>query len=404
MPEMQWLEGGITAVPGVLAAGLAAGIKASGRKDLALVYSSAPARAAAVFTSNQVKGAPVLVSQEHMRARKAQAIVASSGCANVCTGDQGVKDAREMTRIVGELLRVPAQHVLVAATGVIGQPLPMDKIRSALPKLVKALSPQGSRNAAEAIMTTDTVAKEAALRVEVGGRPVTIGGIAKGVAMLEPHLATMFCFLATDAAITADALQAVLRRAVDRSFNRVTVDGDQSTSDTVAVLANGLAENAPIERGGRGLRQFEQGLFAVAEKLAHMLVKDGEGVSKVVEIHVRGARSGKEALVAARSIANSPLVKTAIYGVDPNWGRLMMALGKSAARVVQDRVAIAIGGEPVVQHGTGVPGMRVDRIREIMGGAEYTIVIDLGQGRGEDRVWTSDLTEEYVRLNSKYTT
>ena len=404
MPDLSWLDGGITAVPGILASGMVAGIKASGKPDLALVYSSAPARAAAVFTSNQVKGAPVLVSQEHIRGRKAQAIVACSGCANVCTGEQGLKDAREMTKTVGDLLRIPAQQVLVASTGVIGQALPMDKVRTALPKLVKALSPQGSRSAAEAIMTTDTVAKEVALRVEVGGRSVTIGGIAKGVAMLEPHLATMFCFIATDAMIAADALDAALRRAVDRSFNRVTVDSDQSTSDTVAILANGLAENALLERGGKAFRAFSEGLNAVAERLARMLVKDGEGVSKVVEIHVRGARSGKDALLAARSVANSPLVKTAICGADPNWGRLMMALGKSSARVVQDRVGISIGDHKVVEQGALIAGARLDRVREVMGAPEYTIDIDLGQGRGEDRVWTSDLTEEYVRLNSKYTT
>jgi glutamate N-acetyltransferase / amino-acid N-acetyltransferase len=404
MPDFQWLEGGITAVPGILAAGITAGIKPSGKKDLALIYSSSPARAAAVFTTNQVKGAPVLVSQEHVKGRQAQAIVASSGCSNVCTGEQGIRDAREMTKIVGEHLRIPAQRVLIAATGVIGQPMPMDKVRPSLPKLVKALSPQGSRSAAEAIMTTDTIPKEAALRVDVGGRPVTIGGIAKGVAMLEPHLATMFCFLATDAVIAADALQVSLRRAMDRSFNRVTVDGDESTSDTVAVLANGLAENAPLERGGRGLAQFRAALEAVAGRLARMLVQDGEGATKVVEVRVRGARTRREALIAARSVANSPLVKTAICGADPNWGRIMMALGKSAARVSPERVAIQIGDEPIVERGMLRPGARMDRVEATMRGSEYRIVIDLALGRGEDSVWTSDLTEEYVRLNSKYTT
>src|SRR5262249_51853747 len=232
--EHEWLEGGITAVPGILAGGVVAGIKPSGKKDLALIYSSTPARAAAGFTPNQGKGAPGLVSAEPVRGGQAQAIVASSGCANVCTGEQGIKDAREMTRLVGELLRIPANHVLIAATGVIGVPLPMDKIRAALPKLAKSLSPQGGRAAAEAIMTTDTMPKDAALRVEIGGRPVTIGGIAKGVAMLEPHLATMFCFVATDAVVARGALGAVVRRAVDGSFNRATIDSDTSTSDTVA--------------------------------------------------------------------------------------------------------------------------------------------------------------------------
>jgi len=404
MQEIQWLEGGITTVPGILASGIAAGIKPSGKKDLALIYSSVPARAAAVFTQSQVKGAPVLVSREHMRDGRVQAILASSGCSNVCTGEQGLKDAREMTRIVGELLHVSPRQVLIAATGVIGQLLPMDKIRTGLPKLVKGLSPQGGRHAAEAILTTDTVPKEAALRLEVAGRPITLGGIAKGVGMLEPHLATMFCFMATDAMVAGDALQSVLRRTVDRSFNRITVDGDQSTSDTVAVLANGLAENAPLERGGKGLRQFARGLEALTTRLAKLLVEDGEGATKLVEIRLCGARTRREALLAARSVANSPLVKTALNGADPNWGRIMMALGKSPARVAPDRVCIAIGDEVLVERGVQKPGARLDRIREVMGGREYAITIDLALGRGEDRVWTSDLSEEYVRINAKYTT
>jgi glutamate N-acetyltransferase / amino-acid N-acetyltransferase len=400
----EWLEGGITAVPGILAGGIVAGIKPSGKKDLALIYSSTPARAAAVFTSNQVKGAPVLVSREHVRSGQAQAIVASSGCANVCTGEQGIKDAREMTRLVGELLRIPASHVLVAATGVIGVPLPMDKIRAALPRLAKSLSPQGGRAAAEAIMTTDTRPKEAALRVEIGDRPVTIGGIAKGVAMLEPHLATMFCFVATDAVVARGALGAVVRRAVDGSFNRTTVDSDQSTSDTVALLANGLAENPPLEAGVRGLRQLAGGVEAVMAKLARMLVADGEGATKLVTVAVRGAASRRDALIAARAVANSPLVKTAINGADPNWGRVMMALGKSSARVEQEKISIAFGDERLVERGMQKEGVRLERVREIMGQSEYDITIDLGLGRGEDRVWTCDLSEEYVRLNAKYTT
>jgi glutamate N-acetyltransferase/amino-acid N-acetyltransferase len=404
LAEIEWLEGGVTAVPGVLAGGIAAGVKPSGRKDLSLIYSTTPARAAAVFTSNQVKGAPVLVSMDHVRGGVAQAIVANSGCANVCTGEQGLRDAREMTRLTGELLKIPPKHVLIAATGVIGTPLPMDKIRAALPRLVKSLSPKGGRTAAEAIMTTDTRPKEAALRVEINGRPVTMGGIAKGVAMLEPHLATMFCFIVTDAVVARDALGAVTRQVVNRSFNRVTVDGDQSTSDTVAVLANGLADNAPLETGGRGMRPFVRALEALSGKLARMLVADGEGASKLITVTVRGAASRRDALAAARSVANSPLVKTAINGMDPNWGRIMMALGKSPARIDQDKVTISFDDETVVERGMLREGVRMERVREIMGGAEYTIAIDLGLGRGDETVWTCDLSEEYVRLNSKYTT
>jgi glutamate N-acetyltransferase/amino-acid N-acetyltransferase len=404
MADLEWLEGGVTAVPGILAGAVAAGIKPSGRKDLALVHSPTPARVATVFTSNQVKGAPVLVSTEHARGGVAQAIIASSGCANVCTGEQGIRDAREMTKAVADLLRISPQHVLIAATGVIGVPLPMDRIRAAMPKLVKALSPQGGRAAAEAIMTTDTRPKEAALRVEVSGRPVTLGGMAKGVGMMEPHLATMFCFVTTDAVIARDALSGITRRAVDRSFNRITVDGDQSTSDTVAVLANGLAENAALERGSRGLRQFARGLEALMDRLARMLVADGEGATKLVTIAVRGAASRREATAAARSVANSFLVKTAINGQDPNWGRIMMALGKSAARVDQTRVTIAFGEEVMVERGMLREGVRLEKIREVMTAPEYGITIDLGLGSGEDRVLTCDLSEEYVRINAKYTT
>jgi glutamate N-acetyltransferase / amino-acid N-acetyltransferase len=404
MPELEWLDGGVTAVPGILAGAVGAGIKPSGKKDLALVHSPTPARVAAVFTTNQVKGAPVLVSMEHARGGVAQAIIASSGCANVCTGEQGIRDAREMTTAVADLLRISPQHVLIASTGVIGVPLPMDRIRGALPKLVKALSPQGGRAAAEAIMTTDTRPKEAALRVEVSGRPITLGGMAKGVGMIEPHLATMFCFVTTDAVIARDALAGITRRAVDRSFNRITVDSDQSTSDTVAVLANGLAENAALERGSRGLRQFARGLEALMDRLARMLVADGEGATKLVTISVRGAASRRDATVAARSVANSPLVKTAINGQDPNWGRIMMALGKASARVEQARVSIAFGEETIVERGMLREGVRLEKIHDVMTQAEYAITIDLGLGSGEDRVVTCDLSEEYVRINAKYTT
>jgi glutamate N-acetyltransferase/amino-acid N-acetyltransferase len=407
--DLDWLEGGVTAVPGFLAGGVAAGIKASGKKDLALIHSPSPARSAAVFTTNQVKGAPVLVSMEHARTGALQAIVASSGCSNVCTGERGIRDAREMVKQTAELLRIPPSHVLIASTGVIGQPLPMDKIRAAIPKLVKSLSPQGGREAAEAVMTTDTRQKEAALRCEVGGRTVTLGGMAKGVGMIEPHLATMFCFVTTDAAVARGALDPILRRSVDRSFNRITVDSDQSTSDTVAVIANGLAENAPLDKGARGLRDFAVALDALVGRLARMLVEDGEGATKLVSITVRGAASRRDALVAARSVANSPLVKTAINGSDPNWGRIMMALGKAAARVEQDKVSISFGGEDgqaerLVERGMLREGVRLDRVREIMGRQALDITIDLGIGRGEERVWTCDLSEEYVRINGKYTT
>jgi glutamate N-acetyltransferase/amino-acid N-acetyltransferase len=398
--ELEWIDGGITAVPGILAAGLHAGIKAAPARDLALVYSSTPATAAGVFTTSRIQGAPVKVSRERLQGGVAQAIVASSGCSNVATGEQGLRDAREMTEIVAKHLRVPEERVLVASTGIIGRYLPMDKIRPALPKLVKALSPQGSRAAAEGIMTTDTHPKEAALRVEIGGRRVTIGGIAKGTGMIHPLMATMFCFVATDLAVERDALQGGLRRAVAGSFNRISVDGDRSTSDTVVILANGLAENRPLARGDRRLRAFQQALDALTQRLAVMLVRDGEGATVVIDVRVRGARTRRDAEVAARSVANSPLLKTAMAGRDPNWGRIMSALGASGVPLQEDRIAIWYGEEQVAAAGRLREGVRWDRVKAELAKPEVTVTVDLGLGAGHDHIWTCDLTADYVKINT----
>jgi glutamate N-acetyltransferase/amino-acid N-acetyltransferase len=398
--EHDWIDGGITAVPGVLAAGIHAGIKPTPARDLALVYSSTPATAAGVFTTNRIVGAPVKVSRERLHAGVAQAIVASSGCSNVATGEQGVRDAREMTEIVAKHLRIPDERVLVASTGIIGRYLPMEKIRPALPKLVKALSPAGSRLAAEGIMTTDTHPKEAALRVEIGGRRVTIGAIAKGAGMIHPMMATMFCFVATDLAVEREGLRGAIRRAVTGSFNRISVDGDRSTSDTVIVLANGLAENRPLARGDRGLRPFQQALDALTQRLAVMLVKDGEGATLVIDVRVRGAKTRRDAELAARSIANSSLFKTAMAGRDPNWGRVMSALGAAGVTVQEDRVAIWYGEEQVAAGGRLREGVRWDQVKAELAKPEVTVTVDLGLGSAHDHIWTSDLTADYVKINT----
>ena len=386
--DIEWIDGGITTVPGILAAGLHAGIKTSSARDLALVYSSTPATAAGVFTTNRIQGAPVKVSRERLRHGVAQAIVASSGCSNVATGEQGLKDAREMTEIVAKHLRIPEERVLVASTGVIGRPLPMDKIRPALPKLVKALSPQGSRHAAEGIMTTDTHPKEAALRVEIGGRRVTMGGIAKGTGMIHPMMATMFCFVATDLAVERDALQAALRRAVGESFNRISVDGDRSTSDTVVVLANGLAENRPLARGDRRLRSFQHALDALAERLAVMLVKDGEGATLVIEIRVRGAKTRRDAGAAARSMATSSLLKAAFARAGPELGT-----GHVCPRGIRDPAPGRPGGDLVrggagrgrrEGQGRGAMGSREGRARQARGDAHRGSRPRLGPGSHVD--------------------
>jgi glutamate N-acetyltransferase/amino-acid N-acetyltransferase len=398
--EHEWIDGGITAVPGILAAGFHAGIKPPPARDLALVYSSNPATAAGVFTTNRIVGAPVKVTRERIRSGVAQAIVASSGCSNVATGEQGIRDAREMTEIVAKHLRIPDERVLVASTGVIGRYLPMEKIRPALPKLVKGLSPEGSRAAAEGIMTTDMHPKEAALRVEIGGRRVTIGGIAKGTGMIHPMMATMFCFVATDLAVEREGLQSAIRRAVTGSFNRISVDGDRSTSDTVIVLANGLAENRALTRGDRRLRPFQQALDALTQRLAVMLVKDGEGATLVIDVRVRGAKTRGDAEQAARSIANSNLFKTAMAGRDPNWGRVMSALGAAGVAVQEDRVAIWYGEEQVAAGGRLRESVRWDLVKAELAKPEVSVTVDLGLGSAQDHIWTCDLTTDYVKINT----
>jgi len=400
MADLEWLDGGITAVPGILAAGLHCGIKPTPARDLSLVYSSAPATAAGVFTTNRIQGAPVRLSRERLRAGVAQAIVTSSGCSNVCTGEQGLRDAREMTEVVAQHLRIPDARVLVASTGVIGRYLPMERIRPALPKLVKALSPQGSRHAAEGIMTTDTHPKEAALRVEIGGRPITIGAIAKGTGMIHPMMATMLCFVATDLAVEREALQAAVRRAANGSFNRISVDGERSTSDTVVILANGLAENRPLARGDRRLRAFQQALDALTQRLAVMQVRDGEGATMVIDVHVRGAKTRRDAETAARAIANSNLFKTAMAGRDPNWGRVMSAVGAAGVAVQEDRVGIWYGEEQVAAHGKPKEGVRWERVKAELAKPEITLTVDLGLGLARDHIWTCDLTQDYVKINT----
>jgi glutamate N-acetyltransferase/amino-acid N-acetyltransferase len=305
-----------------------------------------------------------------------------------------------MTEIVAKHLRIPDERVLVASTGVIGRNLPMDKIRAGLPKLVKGLSPEGSRAAAEGIMTTDTHPKEAALRVEIGGRRVTIGGIAKGTGMIHPMMATMFCFVATDLAVEREGLQGAIRRAVGGSFNRISVDGDRSTSDTVIILANGLAENRALARGDRQLRPFQLALDALTQRLAVMLVKDGEGASLVIDVRVRGAKTRGDAEAAARSIANSNLFKTAMAGRDPNWGRVMSALGAAGVAVQEDRVAIWYGEEQVAAGGCLRDGVRWDRVKAELAKPEVAVTVDLGLGAAQDHIWTCDFTTDYVKINT----
>ncbi len=344
---------GITFPRGFKAAGLACGIKKDSRPDLALVYSEVPAAAAAVFTTNRVQAAPVTVSREHIKSGSAQAILLNSGNANACTGVKGLADAKTTAGAVASLLNCRPEAVLLASTGVIGVPLPLQAILDSLSALTTRLSTEGGAEAAQAIMTTDTFPKEAAVTVELGGREVRIGGMAKGSGMIHPQMATLLGVITTDAPLGHEVLNAVLHQVIDQTFNRITVDGDTSTNDTVFLLANGCAGGEKIT-GGKELEKFSAALYQVASRLAHMIVKDGEGATKFLTIQVVGARTEKEAETAARAVANSNLVKTAFFGEDANWGRILAAVGYSGIDFTPEKTEILLAGLPVFA-GTGLP-------------------------------------------------
>jgi len=400
--RLRRLEGGVTAPKGFRAAGIHCGIKASRTRDLALVVSDNLASATAMFTTNAVRAAPVLVSQETIQAGMAQAIIVNSGNANACTGAQGLADAREMVTLTAQALGIAPEYVLVASTGMIGTPLPMAAIRSGIPLLVQALSPD-SRDAAEAIRTTDGFAKSTAAQIEIAGTKVTIGGMTKGAGMIHPQMATTLSFLTTDAVIAAPLLRAALRTAVNQSYNCISVDGDTSTNDSIFLLANGQAGNPSITEEGEALDRFQAALNAVTRDLAKMIVRDGEGATKLVTITVRGARTVHDAKAAVATLSTSLLVKTALAGADPNWGRVMAALGRSGVAMEEDRVAISICGIPIAQRGLGISSA-LEAAAEAMRRPEIDLLIDLNLGDATQTGWTCDLNEAYVKFNSKYTT
>ncbi|HHW41167.1 MAG TPA: bifunctional glutamate N-acetyltransferase/amino-acid acetyltransferase ArgJ [Syntrophomonadaceae bacterium] len=397
------VPGGVTAPKGFQAAGVAAQIRKKGRRDLAVIYSQVPAVAAALYTQNRVKAAPVLVTREHLAGRTAQAIVVNSGIANACTGEQGLADARQMALWTGEMLGIAPEHVVVASTGVMGVPLPMQKIEAGIRRAVKELSVAGGGAAAEAIMTTDTTPKEYAVKFTCGGKEITVGGIAKGSGMIHPNLATMLAFIATDAAVSPDALYDALRWAGDRSFNAVTVDGDTSTNDMVVCLANGLAGNEPITGHGSDFLLFRDALFAVCRELAKMIARDGEGASKFLEVRVKGAACEEDGRTIARAVAGSSLVKAALFGEDANWGRILSAAGNAGVSFEPDKVDIYLGDLQVAARGTGL-SFDEDRARSILEGREVIITLDLKQGDAEAVAWGCDLSFDYVRINAQYRT
>jgi glutamate N-acetyltransferase/amino-acid N-acetyltransferase len=391
------------AVPsGFLFATVEAAIKKPGRRDMALIYSERESVMAGMFTSNRVKAAPVRLDARLIKSGKGQAIIVNSGNANACTGAQGMKDAVEMCGLVSGIKGIRTDRVYVCSTGVIGTPLPMERIRRGIPELVANLGKMTFNDVAAAIMTTDTFPKIAARQVKLGGKTVTISGICKGAGMIQPNMATMLAFILTDASIEKPALSAALRKSVSRSFNRITVDGDMSTNDTVLIMANGVVGNKVVRLKTKDYETFTTALTELSYELSEMIVRDGEGATKLVEVEVRNARSDKEAARGAFAIANSLLVKTAIYGNDANWGRLLAALGYSGIDIKEEKTDVYFNGLLIAKKGlaTGVD----KEANETMKNRKLNILIDLHLGKGSAKVLTCDLTGDYIKINAEYRT
>ena len=391
---------GVTVPRGFRAAAVAAGLKPD-RLDLALVVADRPCAAAGVFTANLAQAAPVVVSREHLRGGRARAVVINAGCANAGTGAAGLADARETAVVAGLALGCPVEEVVVASTGVIGVRLPMEKVRAGIVEATARLSTGGGADAAQAIMTTDTRPKEVAVEFRVGNATAVVGGMAKGAGMIAPSLATMLALFTTDAAVEASLLRRALREAVGGSLNRITVDGDTSTNDCAVVLASGACPGAAIGGEGPGFDAFRRAIADAAGQLARMLVRDGEGVTRVAEVRVEGARTEAEADRIARTVAESLLVKTALHGGDPNWGRILAAVGRAGVPLDADRISIWIGDVPVAEGGAAcdyeetlaAAAMRTDPVR---------LRIRLGEGEASAWIWTSDLSHGYVDINAHY--
>jgi glutamate N-acetyltransferase/amino-acid N-acetyltransferase len=403
-PHCSEVTGGITAPRGFRAAGIHCGVKKA-KKDLALVVSAVPAATAATFTTNRVVAAPITLCKKHLEhSPLTRAIVVNSGNANACTGERGMADALLMAQTAGEALGIDPRAVLVSSTGVIGQYLPIEKICSGIIAAIGLVGPEGGTDAAEAIRTTDTFTKETAVRTTVAGVPVVIGGMAKGSGMIAPNMATMLAFVTTDAAVDPDLLDATLREVVDRTFNRISVDGETSTNDMVGLMANGQAGNPALKAAGDpGYAAFRDALEHVLARLSKMIVVDGEGATKFVEIKVEGAASESAAVRAARAVACSALVKTALHGEDANWGRILAALGYSGVEFDPADVEIRFGDLPVLRTNYRID-FSEERAREILGQKEITITIGLHQGAAAASFWTCDLSKEYVAINANYRT
>ena len=389
-------------VSGFLFSGISAGIKKDGKRDLGLIYSEVPAQVAGLFTTNKVKAAPVQLDMERIKKGLCQAVIVNSGNANACTGSLGLRDAKRVSSLVAKQLKIDERLVFPSSTGVIGSPLPMKRIEEGIPKLIANLYPEGWMNTVEAIMTTDTFPKIEAATCRVKGKQVKLCGMVKGAGMIYPNLATMLSFLVTDANIKTSLLQQMLEKASEVSYNRITIDGETSTNDTVLLLANGKAGHPILNRMDREGESFQSMLFEVCQNLAKRLIEDGEGATKFIEIVLRGARNKEEAKRAAYAIAHSPLVKTAFFGEDANWGRILCALGHSGARINPNRIDVFFDKAPIVKNGMGVHPRLEEKAAEVIKKRSFKVIVDLHQGNSQYLVLTTDLSLDYVKINASY--
>lgn len=400
------IKGGVCSAKGFRAAGVAAGIKYKDRADVALLVADAPCAAAAVFTTNKVAAAPVMYDRKVIKAGRIQAIVANSGCANACTGERGMLDAERTAAAVAETLGIDPKLVLVASTGVIGHPLPMDRLISGIGAANKALGKSSEHGlaAAKAIMTTDTKPKQAAVTTTIDGKKVTVAGMCKGSGMIEPNLATMLGFITTDAAVSPAMLRRALALAVTKSFNRLVVDGDESTNDSVFLLASGEAKNAPITHGGASFEALRAALEDVCISLTRQMAADGEGATKFVTVTVKGAKSEKDAARAARAIAKSPLAKTSWFGRDPNWGRVLAAVGYSGSEVSDSLAEVFYDRVWAYKKGKVADAKQLAKLAKVLEKPSFEVIVDLHLGSGESSIYTCDFSLDYVHINADYTT
>ncbi|MBD2015629.1 bifunctional ornithine acetyltransferase/N-acetylglutamate synthase [Microcoleus sp. FACHB-53] len=413
MSDWQEITGGVTAPRGYRAAGITAGLKPSGLPDLALILSDVDAIAAGVFTTNQVCAAPVEYCRQRLQAKaSARAVLVNAGQANAATGEQGRQDSLESAKALGQALNIPPESILIASTGVIGQRIRMDALLSGIPQLVAAASETGSDSAARSIMTTDLVPKSIALETTIGDRTVRVGGICKGSGMIHPNMATLLAFVTCDATVSTTLWQQMLSRAADKSFNQITVDGDTSTNDTLIALANGQSRTAAITEMGPEAEKLEAMLTAVCQHLAKAIARDGEGATCLIEVQVSGAGDDKAARQIARSIAGSSLVKSAIFGRDPNWGRIAAAAGYAGVPFEQENLRIQLGDFLMMENGQPLPFDRAaasNYLKQAAAGAylkEDTVLISVsvGNGHGTGNAWGCDLSYDYVKINAEYTT